>query len=224
MSVYGIDINKSFIDYARSQAEALQLADRATFQMMDATLMIEFPQGYFDLVTMRLGSSFLRTWDWPKVLSEMARVTRSGGTIRVVDAELAPRTNSPALRTIVNLMVEAFCQSGHYFDPVPQSITDRLSELLHQHTASETPQTKETIIENRPGTPQWSLYREDVEHLVHTIKPFLQKWGHAPKDFDQIARQALEEIQKPDFFADITVKTVWATKKPETRRMTYDDR
>lgn len=225
MSLSGIDINSSFIAYAKSQAQALRVADRVTFQTMDATLMLDFPRSdLFDLVTVRLGSSFLQTWYWPKVLGEMSRVTRTGGVIRVVDANVAPQTNGPATAELTGLLVNAFYQSDHLFEATPSSLTDRLPALMHQHTNTDTPQTRECTIVNRPGTPQWAHYRADIEHLVQTIRPFLQKWGQVPKDFDQLAQQVLKEIQDPDFFATIVVRTVWATKKPESPRMDYYDR
>jgi ubiquinone/menaquinone biosynthesis C-methylase UbiE len=75
----GIDISQHMIEYAREQAAALHIADRVTFHVMDALRMLEFPAAFFDLVNLRFGISFVRTWDWPKMLREMLRVTRAGG-------------------------------------------------------------------------------------------------------------------------------------------------
>jgi SAM-dependent methyltransferase len=71
MSLIGTDVNPRMIEYARTQAAAKQVADRVEFRVMDALLILEFPPDYFDLVNMRLGVSFLRTWEWSKLLSEM---------------------------------------------------------------------------------------------------------------------------------------------------------
>src|SRR5581483_6496052 len=79
----GGDISRTLVEYARTEAEAEHVGDRVGFRMMDALRMFEFPTNYFDLVNLRLGSSFMRTWDWPKLLTEMGRVTRFPGTVRV---------------------------------------------------------------------------------------------------------------------------------------------
>jgi len=78
MSLIGIDISKSMIDYARAQAAAAQVTDRVEFHMMDALRVLEFPADFFDLVNLRFGFSFLRTWDWLKLLGELLRITRPG--------------------------------------------------------------------------------------------------------------------------------------------------
>jgi ubiquinone/menaquinone biosynthesis C-methylase UbiE len=78
----GIDISAKMVKYACEQAEEQQVNDRVEFHTMDALRLLEFPDKYFDLVNLRLGVSYLRTWDWPKLLQELQRVTRSGGVIR----------------------------------------------------------------------------------------------------------------------------------------------
>jgi ubiquinone/menaquinone biosynthesis C-methylase UbiE len=63
ISLFGIDISSRMIEYARQQATVHQVADRTEFHVMDALLILEFPPDYFDLVNLRLGSSFMRTWE-----------------------------------------------------------------------------------------------------------------------------------------------------------------
>src|SRR5207248_464208 len=63
MSFVGIDISLRMIEYARTQAKAHQVSDRVEFRVMDALRLLEFPVASFDLVNLRGGASFLRTWD-----------------------------------------------------------------------------------------------------------------------------------------------------------------
>lgn len=65
-TLMGIDISGKMLEYARTQAEVQQVSDRVQFQVMDALSLLEFPDRFFDLVNQRFGSSYLRTWDWPK--------------------------------------------------------------------------------------------------------------------------------------------------------------
>src|SRR5229473_18384 len=83
----GVDISSKMVEYARTQAEAQQVSDRVEFHVMDALRMLEFPESYFDLVNHRLATSYLRTWDWPKLLQEYQRVAQPGGVIRVTEAD-----------------------------------------------------------------------------------------------------------------------------------------
>jgi len=98
----GIDVNAHLIDHARARAQAEQVSDRVDFQVMDALLILEFPKGYFDLVNLRSATSFMRTWNWPKMLSEMQRVARPGGVIRITEA-LRMHSNSPAVIRLMAL-------------------------------------------------------------------------------------------------------------------------
>src|SRR5579883_2140428 len=83
MSLAGIDINRNMIEYAREQALVRKVAERVELRVMDALLVLEFPPAYFDLVNLRFSVSFMRTWDWPKMLGEMLRIARPGGIIRI---------------------------------------------------------------------------------------------------------------------------------------------
>src|SRR5260370_19671392 len=46
----GVDASLKFVEYARAQAAAAQVSDRAEFHVMDALRMLEFPDKFFDLV------------------------------------------------------------------------------------------------------------------------------------------------------------------------------
>ncbi len=85
MNVTGVDINTTMIEYARTQAKTQGLESRATFQVMDA------------LANLRVGTSFIRTWDWPPLLLEMQRVVRPGGIVRITDGEVVTQNTSQAL-------------------------------------------------------------------------------------------------------------------------------
>ena len=91
----GVDVSSRMVECARAQAIAQQVSDRVEFHTMDALRMLEFPSDSFDLVNQRAGGSYLRTWDWPKLLSEFQRITRKGGVIRLTEANIIEST-SPA--------------------------------------------------------------------------------------------------------------------------------
>lgn len=129
----GVDINPRMIEYAQKQAASEELSQRVEFHVMDVQQALEFPDNYFDLVNQRLATSFLRTWDWPKILGEFVRVTRPGGIIRLTESGASPEASSPAMMRGLDLLVEAFYQSGHLFSQERMSVPNELPKLLSRY-------------------------------------------------------------------------------------------
>src|SRR6185437_8297563 len=111
----GVDVSNKVLERARTQAEMQQVSDRVEFQSMDALRMLEFPNDFFDLVNQRFGVSYLRTWDWPKLLEEYQRVTRPKGIIRITEASFITESSSPALIRIFEITRKTLYQAGHLF-------------------------------------------------------------------------------------------------------------
>jgi ubiquinone/menaquinone biosynthesis C-methylase UbiE len=210
MSLFGIDISKRMIDYAQTQAVANQVSDRIEFRTMDALRMLDFPTGFFDLVNLRFGVSFLRTWDWPKMLGELQRVTRPGGVVRVTDTQMAHQSTSPAFTLVQESVICAFFRAGHLFEQKATGLTDHLAPLFIRHGVQNV-QSKVYELEYLAGTPQGQAFYEDMQHVFRTIRPFLQKWGCVPQDYDTLCQQALVEMQQIDFQVIWKVFTTWGT-------------
>ncbi len=208
----GIDINAKVIEYANAQAEAQQVAERVQFRVMDALGFLDFPDDSFDLVNQRLGGSFLRTWDWNKLLHNFKRVTRSAGVIRIVEADMIESTSSAQMQQ-VELLLQAFHRSGHAFTPQKDGLTSELVSLLRQQgfqnvqTAIRTLHYSEETLEGQ----FLSLY---LKQMSRSLQSFQQKWNREP-DGEVINRQVLEDMKRPDFAATWTFITVWANNPPK---------
>jgi SAM-dependent methyltransferase len=207
MSLVGIDISERMIDYARERANAEQVATRVSFRVMDTLKTLEFPSASFDLVNQRLGISFIRTWDWPRVIGEFRRVTRPGGVIRLTEEDNMESSSSAHAR-IVQLLHQAFYRAGNCFRPENSGVASELVPLLIRHGLTNV-QIKNHQLVYRAGTPEGQLFVEDTQHILHTLRPFLQKWTHLPEDYDDLCHQALIEVQQPDFVATWKFVTVW---------------
>jgi ubiquinone/menaquinone biosynthesis C-methylase UbiE len=217
MSLVGIDINKEMIKHARAQAEAHQVHDRVEFCAMDALLALEFPDASFDLVNQRLGFSFLRTWDWSKMLIGLLRVTLPGGIVRVTEPEVMPPNNSPALTQLFEMLQCALYRAGHLFTQESLGLIDHLPRLLDQYGCQQV-QTKAHAREYRAGTVEGEAFCEDWTLMFQTIRPFIQKWGCASKDYEVIYQRAVHEMHQPDFLATINLLTAWGSKpKPKPK-------
>ena len=205
----GVDISNKMINYARAQAEAQGVSTRVEFQVMDALRMLEFPTDFFDLVNMRLGTSYLRKWDWPKLLSEFRRVSRREGVIRITESDLYVASNSPALTRLFELFIDAFYNAGHLFGPNrQQGITGELAGMM-ERAGLEDVQTRLWPARQQHGTPEWPHFAEDIQRVFRTALPFLRKWISVPDDYDELYQQMLSEIEQPGFVATTTVLTVW---------------
>ncbi len=212
-SLTGIDISRRMIEYAREQATQQHVADRVEFRVMDALRMLEFPAFSFDLVNLRCAQGFMRTWDWPKMISELLRVCSPGGAVRVTNAEAGGLTNSPALAQFFELFQGGLFQAGNFFEQAPNGLTTHLAPLLKQHGCQGV-QTKSYSVVYQAGTPASDAYIEDMKRSFRTLRPFIQKWHATIKnhDYDAICQQALSEMQQKDFYSTWNLLTAWGTK------------
>src|SRR5260370_31530574 len=94
----GIDISKRMIEYAKTQVNEQQIHEQLAFLIMDALKPLAFADKSFDLINMRLGVSFMRTWDWSNLLNELRRIIRPNAIIRIVSGEIMHRSNTSTLK------------------------------------------------------------------------------------------------------------------------------
>jgi ubiquinone/menaquinone biosynthesis C-methylase UbiE len=206
----GVDIGSRMIDHAKAQAEAAGVSDRTQFQTGDALRMLEFPNDFFDLVNQRFGMSYLRKWDWPKLLREYQRVTKPEGVIRITEAGRT-ESNSPALTRLSELMFQTLHQAGHLFTPGPDGVTNHLAEQMHKYGIEQV-QTKTYAIAFHKDPQSREAYVEDVHRIFRLIVPFLKKWIKFPDDYEDLYQQMVLETQKPDFEATVTIMTAWGKR------------
>jgi SAM-dependent methyltransferase len=213
MELVGIDISWRMIEYARAQAQAQRLSDGVEFLVMDALHPLDFPDGSFDLVNVRLASSFMLIKDWPRLLQEMLRVTCPGGTVHVTEGGNI-QNSSPALTRLGQMMFRAGYKAGQSTNPEIWGITSILAQLLSE-SGCQSVQTKAYTLEYPAGTVAAQNFAQDSMYLFQTLRPFLRKWDCAPEDYDAIYEQALIEMQQNNFHATWDFLTAWGTKPNE---------
>ena len=207
----GVDANKQMVDYARQQARVEGVDNRVEFHVMDALRMLEFPQGYFDVVNHRAAFGWLRTWDWPKLLQEYLRVCRLKGVIRTTEVNFTKESSSPALTQLVQLTIQAMYNAGHYFELQGDGVIKHLANVL-QHSGVQNVQTRTYTLDYRAGTPEWQGFFDDERRLFRVIRPFLAKWLRLPDDYEEIYQRCLVEMQQPDFIGTVEVLTAWGNR------------
>jgi ubiquinone/menaquinone biosynthesis C-methylase UbiE len=153
----------------------------------------------------------MRKWDWPKMLSELQRMTYPGGIIRVTESNIIHQSNSPAVTELYEMFQCALAKAGHLFEPKTTGITSHLMPLFIQHGIQQV-QTKVYSLEYQAGTSQTQEYCENLRYFFRTTRPFIQKWGCLSENYDAIYKQALDEMQQKDFHSVWTLLTVWGEK------------
>ncbi|WP_165422901.1 class I SAM-dependent methyltransferase [Ktedonosporobacter rubrisoli] len=207
----GVDISQRMVAYAREQASELHLSERVEFQVMDALRMLEFPNTSFDLLNLRLGSSYLRTWEWPKLLSEFRRVLRVGGVARITECDTIVESTGQAHLKLAQLLQQALHQAGHLFTPTHDGVSSQLARLLTQYGFKDV-QTRRHSLHFRNDDSSGLDGGEDAKYLFRTVAPFIRKWVGVVEDYEQLYQQMLVEIQQPEFAATWNLVTAWGTK------------
>ncbi len=217
MNLVGIDINPVMVDYSRAQAKTQGLENRVEFHVMDALKKLEFPDNSFDLVNLRFGIGFVRTWEWLGLLLEIQRVVRPGGIIRLTECESGSKSTSQAMTQLNDLGTRALYQAGHLFAQDYAGLTSHLAELLTKSWC-EGVQTKSYSLEFRAGTPEGEAYEEDMDSIFQMTRPFIQKWGGIPENYDALHRQCIKDMEQPNFLAIWPHLTAWGYKPlPQTK-------
>jgi ubiquinone/menaquinone biosynthesis C-methylase UbiE len=209
-TLVGADISSKMLAHARAQAEESHLDERVQFKTMDALRLLEFPAGTFDLVNQRYGVSWIRTWEWAKVLWEYQRVTRAGGIIRITEGSNV-EPNSPAYTRFLGLVHEALYNAGRLFHRDGDGLTEELASLMTRYSIENVKSKVHTLV-YRAGTEAGQSFSENVLHGFRVCLPFLQKWTNVPSDYQEMCQQVLEEVQHPDFVATQSLLTVWGTR------------
>jgi ubiquinone/menaquinone biosynthesis C-methylase UbiE len=207
----GVDISKTMVQHAQQKVTVALLDGRVRFQTMDALGMLDFQTSSFDLVNQRLGASWLRTWEWSKILAEYRRVCRPSGVIRLTEGNVVLESNSPALTKLNGITLEAFYHSGRLFEAQSDGLTGHLVDLMTQHGILNVQAEVHRLVCSA-GTNIHQSFYEDAIRFYRVSLPFLQKWVHVPGDYQEIYQQALKEMQAAEFAATWTWFTVCGTR------------
>lgn len=196
MKFVGIDISSKVIEHAREQAKSEGLTERVRFFVMDALRLLEFEEESFDFVHMRMSMSFMRTWDWQKLLDEFQRVTKQGGIIRVIESDFI-RTENKAFSQLVAWTIRAMHHAGYLFTESIDGLTSELPEVLARFGIKNI-KTTECLL---TYTHNDIAFYEDMRYFYRLIIPFLRRWIRLPENYDEIYTQAMEDMRQEGFLA-----------------------
>ncbi|HET8845882.1 MAG TPA: hypothetical protein VFN35_30740, partial [Ktedonobacteraceae bacterium] len=156
-------------------------------------------------------TSYLRTWDWPRILQEFQRIARPGGIIRLTEADIVHESTSEAFSQNSEIALDAFYQAGHIFDPNSKGIGDELPRLLNRYGVVNV-QSLDHILEYRAGTDMGNRFAEDMKLGIRTGIAFFRKWSRKLDKLEATSQQAILDLDKPDFFDRVRVVIAWGQK------------
>lgn len=210
----GVDISTAMIGFARQQA-VIQHLDNLQFEVVDITQpMPSLDDETFDLVNARAIAGFMSPGDWPQLLQECHRILRSGGILRLTEAEWG-FTNGQALEKLCSLANLALFRAGKTLSPngLYLGITPMLGLFLRQ-AGFRNIQKKAHVLDYSAGTEAYYSYFKDLSAMFPLLKPFLLKTGAvtSPEEFEQLYQTALAEMLREDFCILGYALTAWGEK------------
>lgn len=211
--VFGIDVSQSLISYARIRAST-QKRQNVTFEVANVLQPLAFADGSFDLVNMRFMVAALKRTAWPTVLSELIRITRPGGVVRLTEFDAVGVTTSQATQQILHWSYQFLHRMGYGFSPdgLDLSMTPKLGYLLAEAGCQDIHQRPHVLDFSSGAALQPSQYR-NYENVYYQLGPGIIAAGLATEeDYWRSYEQMLLDVRMPDFRGLWYLLTCWGTK------------
>ena len=213
INVTGIDISNIMIQYAQGHAQVGKLPN-ISFEVMDITKPLDFPNDSFDLVNARL-IAFLSPEQWRSLVKECMRILRPGGVIRLTENEVV--TTSPATDMAFSQFYTAMARARQSFSPSGRvlGITSRLNQLLKKAGFTDT-HYRAHAVDFSAGTEIHDTFCQVAYAFIALMQPFLIGVGvTTPEDSQRLMQQMQLEMYSDDFSALMFLLTAWGTKPQE---------
>jgi hypothetical protein len=145
------------------------------------------------------------------LISEMLRVCRPGGVVRITECEVGGHSESQATMQIYEMLICALFRTGHLFEQKSSGLLDHLVPLLTRHGCAQV-QSCIYVGEPQAGTAEAEAAIQDIASMSRTIRPFLEKVGCLTGDYDSICQQAQEQLRELGSTGSANILTTWGNK------------
>ncbi|KAF7731640.1 hypothetical protein EC973_008809 [Apophysomyces ossiformis] len=168
---------------------------------------LPYPDNTFTLVHMRQMILSIPLVHWKQLLRELVRVTKPGGYIQLVEADVDPVM--PQQPPIVNKTINAFRQRG-----LEPNIATRLDEFLHCVGFEEIDSKYVSMPVGNWGLEIGALWQQNLEVLVKSLQPQLGPVLHYDEEqWDALWKEAIAQLVAQRAFHNIHAS--WG-RKPVT--------
>ena len=212
MTVIGVDLSKTMLDYARALAQ-VKLLHNVEFTLMDVTAPLAYADAAFDFVNGRLLSSFMHQNTWQPALREWTPILAPYGVFCFTEPAW-PRTNSSAFETYTNLTLRALWLSGQSPSPDEEraGITPLMAGFLRAADYQDIQQAEHVLDFSTGGDGHHAWY-ENCRIAFKLLQPFLLKMNVTNKEeIEALYEQALSDMLSGRFEGALTFLSVWGRK------------
>jgi ubiquinone/menaquinone biosynthesis C-methylase UbiE len=213
VEVMGIDISRTMTEYAHAQAWTRGM-NNASFLLRNILEPLDFPDGHFDLVNMRLAVAFMPRTAWPIALQECFRLVRPGGIIRLTESDALGATNNASFEKIHGWICQALSLAGYGFsvDQHDVCITPMLGKLL-QNAGCRNMRMKSHALDFSTSAEFYASQYQNFRVGFKLIQPLLLRLKlTTAEEFDEVYNTLLAEALLEDFLGIWYLLTVYGEK------------
>jgi ubiquinone/menaquinone biosynthesis C-methylase UbiE len=195
--VVGIDISPQQIAYAAAQAK-VQRIENVQFlarNIFDSRL----PDGFFDLVNMRFGVSFLDRESWPEFLKICHRLLKPGGSLVVFEGENSIN-NSAAASLLQHWTAQVMHRLGKGFGHGYSVGVVAMLEKLFKEAGYENTQVYPYVINSSTGSEMHAVSMRALTNIINQLQPFIITLLDVSQEtFLETAQAAQEDMKKENY-------------------------
>ena len=208
--VIGIDVNPRMISYARAQAEVLQ--SDVEFAVMDILQPLDFADGSFDLVNLRLGAGFLPRARAAAVLQECWRVLKPGGVFRNTEPAHISAPSRP-YQQMLAWISDALFRAGMTSTPYTMAVSAETAHLLREIGFQPIDLTPHVVDMSAGSTLHHTMY-DDTRVTIALLKPLLVERLHIcdASEFERVASEMDQAWNDAGFSAHWYLSSVCGMK------------
>ncbi len=182
-NVFGVDITPP------ENAPGMAIPENCAFTPGNILEGLKFPDGSFDFVHMRLLLFAIPEARWPDVVRELARVTRPGGWIELVETGPQQR-GGPAMDQLVDWITQASVRRG-----VNPLLGPRIGDFLKMTGMANVVSRAVALPVGAYGGRVGRLAETDVFGVVGGVKGLVTSMGiTSPEAYDNAMRQARADL------------------------------
>jgi ubiquinone/menaquinone biosynthesis C-methylase UbiE len=212
IEIVGVDISQAMTSYARAQMQ-VQGLHNAAFKTMNILKPLEFDDDSLDFVNARMLAGVLSAKDWPGLIQECKRILRPGGILRLTEADDMGITNSAALEQLVITGANAARKAGRSFFPEGRysGTMAMLGRFLRSAGFQDIHQQAYMIDWSADASSEaYTASYENIMIALHLLRSFMAGVGViSPERYDELAQQAIIDMQSPDFCAIGLFMSAW---------------
>lgn len=180
------------IDLTLPDQEVSTFPPNCHFQAGNVLERLPFEDNSFDFVHQRFMLFAIPQPDWPRLVSELARVTRRGGWIELVEASPFFRRMGPTTERVVGLIGQAARQRE--IDP---TIAERLGSLLSATGLKHIGASTQLIPVGSWSGQSGMMAVEDMRASVRAMKPLVMLHARiVSEEFDRLLLQIEQEVEQ----------------------------